>query len=316
MSSKLLSVKSSWPPLRRAIISYACLAVSYIILIFALPPNHIDMHMYNLSSDSYHILLFAITVPSILIWFVGFYSYAQLQCYVRSLAGSPEEQDFKRLANGVRWLVWSLPVSALVNIILNSIANTHIGFYSAAIIISNYVALILPLIGFSLISSAAHGLLSRAQTRLTLSSARFIILVFVVLGVLYCYFTFRHFNLSSFGSLDNPYHLPVWLMVLTVAIPYLYAWFVGLLASYELMHFSNQVTGVLYRQALRLLAGGTIAVVISSIGSQYSSSVSPHVGYFVLNHRLLFSYLFRVIAGAGYVLIAFGVSRLHRIEAI
>jgi hypothetical protein len=105
-------------------------------------------------------------------------------------------------------------------------------------------------------------------------------------------------------------------MVLTVVIPYLYAWFVGLLATYEIGSFSQQIRGLLYRQALRLLSGGLVSVIISSIAIQYLLSASPRHGFVVVDGRLLWINIFRIIGGIGYIMIAFGVSRLKRIEDI
>jgi hypothetical protein len=141
-------------------------------------------------------------------------------------------------------------------------------------------------------------------------------LVFVVGGVLYCYLTFRRFDPSSLGSTNNPYALPIWLMLLTVIIPYLYAWFVGLLAAYEITTYTKQVRGVLYKQALHLLVIGLLAVIIGSITLQYVSSVAPAAGHLTLNYRLLLITLFRVVDGIGFVLIAIGALRLRKIEEV
>jgi hypothetical protein len=134
--------------------------------------------------------------------------------------------------------------------------------------------------------------------------------------VLYCYLTFRQFNPGSLGSTHNPYFLPIWLLLLTVIIPYLYAWFVGLLAAYEITSYSQQVRGVLYKQALHLLVGGLVAVIAGSILLQYISSVDPSPGHLVLDYRLLLVVLFRIVIGIGFVLIAAGANRLKRIEEV
>src|SRR5205807_891103 len=98
--------------------------------------------------------------------------------------------------------------------------------------------------------------------------------------------------------------------------PYLYVWFVGLLAAYEITLFSRVTSGVLYRRALRLLAGGLIAVIVSAIAIQYLNGLLPSSGHVVLNYKLLLVWLCRIISGAGFVMITIGASRLKSIEEV
>jgi len=300
----------------RAMQRYVILALLYIVLIFVLPANSHAMQTYHLSGFEYRVLYLAVAVPSLVIWFVAFYGYARLQEYARVIKRAEEAPAFSQLARGCMWLAWSLPVSVLTAYVLDAIADQWSGFHAASVILANYTTLALPLIGFSIVGMASKELIGRMNTRLSPMNARGIMLFFVVGGVLYCYLTFRHLNPGSLGSAHNPYFLPIWLMLLTVIIPYLYAWFVGLLAAYEITTYSQQVRGVLYKQALRLLIGGLVAVIAGSILIQYVSSVDPSVGHFVLDYRLLLIVLFRIVTGIGFVLIAVGANRLKRIEEV
>jgi hypothetical protein len=313
---KIVRRDPTMSPFKAATLGYFALVAIFVLLIFTLPGSKTTMAYYHLAPASYHILYFLLTLPSMMVWAAAFYGYSKLQTYGQSINGTVEGDDFRLLGRGLAWLAWSLPVTALTSVVLNAVAAASPGFHPAAIIIANYVALLLPLIGFSIVSRGARGLTEHAKTRFSWTSAQWIILGFVAAGVLYCYLTFRHFNLSSLSSTNNPYHLPVWLMVLTVVIPYLYAWFVGLLATYEIGSFSQQIRGLLYRQALRLLSGGLVSVIISSIAIQYLLSASPRHGFVVVDGRLLWINIVRIIGGIGYIMIAFGVSRLKRIEDI
>lgn len=300
----------------RAMQRYAILAIVYVLLILVLPANSQAMHNYHLSALEYRILYFAIAIPSLLVWFAAFFGYAKLQEYADSIKRSPEAGAFEQLARGCMWLAWSLPIPALVGIVLNTVADHWSAFHAAAIIIINYTALAFPLIAFSIISMASRQLIKQAKVQLSVTNARGIMLFFVIGGVSYCYLTFRRFDPASLSSAHNPYYLPIWLMLLTVIIPYLYAWFIGLLATYEITSYSKQIRGVLYKQALHLLVGGLVAVIIGSILLQYVSSVEPTAGHLTLNYRLLLITVFRIVDGIGFVLIATGASRLKKIEEV
>jgi hypothetical protein len=300
----------------RALQHYTLLVIFYTVLVFLLPPNASTISTYHLSAASYRVAVFAVALPSLAVWLAAFIGYAKLRQYAYSIRKTPEGIYFDQLAEGCTWLAWSLPASTIIPSLLSALADSHPGFHASAIITSNYVSLLLPLIAFSVIANASRGLLSSVKVKLSLANARLIILVFLLLGVLYCFFTFRRFNLTSISDSSNPYFLPIWLMVITVTVPYLYAWFMGMLAAYEITLFSKHVRGVLYKRALVFLVCGLLAVILSSIALQYTSSVEPRVGHLVFNYKLALTSLFRVIGGGGFILLALGASRLKKIEEV
>jgi hypothetical protein len=217
---------------------------------------------------------------------------------------------------GCGWLAWSLPVSALLMLVLSAAADQWPSLYSAAVIISNYVNMALSVIAFSIIGGASRGLVNQAKLKFSLGSVRSIIVLFLIAGVTYCYLTFRHFDLTSLNSTHNSYYLAIWLMVISVMIPYLYAWFSGLLAAYEIDLFSKRADGVLYRQALRLLVIGLLTIIISFVALQYMNSLHPGIGPLSLNYQTVLTLIFRIIGGAGFILLALGALRLKKIEEV
>jgi hypothetical protein len=294
----------------------AGLVLVYVLLILLLPASHATIRAYHLSTLEYHTILFAVTLPSMLAWLAAFFGYAKLRQYVYSIRKTPEGAYFDKLATGCAWLAWSLPLAAILSLLLSGLANQWPSFYPTSIILSNYLNLLFPLIAFSIIGIASRGLVNQSKLKFSLTSVRVIMVLFLIVGVLYCYLTFKHFDLTSLGSTHNPYFLPIWLMVLSVIIPYLYAWFVGLLAAYEITLFSQEADGVLYRQALRLLVLGLIVVIASSIALQYMSGIRPRVGHLIFGYQIVVTSIFRLIGGGGFVLLAMGASRLKKIEEV
>lgn len=304
------------PTTMRALQQAGLLAVIYVGLIFLLPASQATMKAYGISAFEYHIVLFAVTLPLILAWTAAFVGYAKLRQYVDLIIKTPEGAHFESLATGCKWLAWSLPLTAIFSLALNSIANQWPSFYHPSIIAGNYLTLLFAIVAFSIIGNSSRGLMKQGKLLLSLIGIRVIMLVFLIIGVLYCLLTFQHFDLTNLGATSNPYFLPIWLMVVSVVIPYLYSWFTGLLAAYEIILYSQHANGVLYRQALRLLAIGLVTIIVSSIALQYMSTVQPRVGHLVLSYKVVLSSLFRIIGGAGFVLLAIGAIRLKKIEEV
>jgi hypothetical protein len=290
--------------------------IVYIVLVFILPINKYSAHTYHLSGLEYRALLFAVVLPSIATWVAAFIGYLKLQQYVAIIRKSPEGADFALLNRGYAWLAWSLPIAAITNILLSGAVNAWPGLLKAAVILHNYTNLILPLVAFTIMGSATRAMVNRTKLGFTSASIRGIMFIFLTAGVIYCFLTFQQFDLSSLQSTDNPYFMPLWLMVLTIIIPSLYSWFIGLLAAYEIMLFSQRTEGVLYRSALRMLVAGLTLIIVSFVAVQFTTSVSPGIGRLVLGYRLVLTLIFRVIGGAGFILVALGANRLKTIEEI
>lgn len=288
----------------------------YVGLIFILPANKTVLSNYSLESFQYHILYLAVAFPYMLVWLAAFFAFARLQQYTNVLKETPEGVDFQYITKGIKYLAYGLPLVAIMSICLNSIGNNISELKAASIITVNYLSLVVPLIAYSSMRKGTHGLIERTKLRFSLNDMRTIVIALVFIGVGYCYFTFRKLNLESIGSADNPYYLPAWLMITTVIIPYLYAWFSGLLAAYELVIFGRQVQGVLYRQAVRWVASGMVAVVAGGIGLQYLRTVIPRTGHLSINTAVLFAFTAYTILIVGFILLIIGVSKLKKIEEV
>lgn len=296
--------------------AWIAVVLLYVFLIFLLPANRPTMEAHNLTPLGYRIVFLSLTLPSILTWLVAFWSYFKLYVYSNIIKESSEGAPFTMLTKGAAWLAWSLPLSAITGIILTGIANKWEVFRPAGIILGNYVNLLLPLIAFTIIGGASRRLISQAGLRLSDFSSRSIMLLFVLAGVSYSFLTFRWFDLTNASSTNNPFYMPLWLTLLTIIIPYLYTWFIGLLAAYELTLYSRNSKGLLYKKAVRYLSLGLVIVIVSSISLQYLTTASPRFGDITFDLRLLAAWVLRLLRCGGFVLITLGAVQLKKIEEV
>jgi hypothetical protein len=290
---------------------YGLFTATYLILSLALPVNPHTLEKVHLSIGEYHVYMFAIILPYVLIWFAAFYAYVTLRSYTRTISKSAEGPAFFQIAHGIQVMAWGLAIPAIISIILKGIAAGHSGFENTATIINNYIQLLVPLIAFTFISAGTRKLSDLVQTRPTLRSIRLFAFAFIIMGVYYCYLTLR----ARFTHGD-PYHLSITGTLLTIVVPYLFAWFMGLLATLELLMYATKIPGLLYKQALNLLAGGISLVIGSSIFIQYITVVMAYKSSFNLGFIIIVLYILLALEALGFVLIATGSKRLKRIEEI
>ena len=295
---------------------YAILTIIFFILIAIIPASQVAMTAYNLSPSEYRILLFVVELPLAAVWFAAFYGYGRLERYAGSIRKTTEGTAFGDMARGVKYLAWGLLVPTMISLILNGLANAHPGLHVPALITVNYLNVLFPIIAFGFIARGTHRIAVYQRLRPGLVSIQLMMAVFIVLGVVYCFLVGSHFDRSNDIVALNPYHLPLWMLVFTIIIPSLYAWFIGLFAVNEILMVARHVKGVLYRQALQLLSGGMGLVIAALIALQYLRSVIPRTGHLSLNAVLVAVYIIYMIAIAGFAMISIGAGRLQKIEEI
>jgi hypothetical protein len=112
------------------------------------------------------------------------------------------------------------------------------------------------------------------------------------------------------------YHMSIWLILTTLAAPYIFMWFTGLPATYELYRYSRKVRGIVYRKSWGLLAFGIGWLIVVSIGLQYLSTVTGRLGNLSIYWLLIIIYSLLLVLCIGFILIATGTRKLRKIEEV
>ena len=294
-----------------ALMWYAIVIIVGAVLALALPPNPNSLHVLHISAGEYRLAVFTLILPYALIWFSAFYAYDKLEQYALKLQSTREGEAFKKIADGLGILAWGLAIPTIIALVLTAIEGQAPGFRPTHIIIDNYVAVLVPLIGFTFIGNGTRILTEIVRARPTSVGIRILAATFITVGVFFAYFV-----LHNQGKDTNAYYLPQVLLLLTIVVPYLYAWLVGLLGAYELRLYSLRTKGVLYQKALVWLAAGITIVIIGSIIVQYLDGVFAGRDSVSLGSLLAIVYSLLVVQALGYSLIALGAKRLIKIEEV
>jgi len=253
-----------------------------------------------------------VAIPLVVVWSAAFYGYASLERYALAIRKTADGKAFTTIARGLRWLAWGLPISSIASNILSGIAHNHLSFGKFAVIISHYVTLIISIVAFTIINNGTTQLVAATQKRLSINTLRGVLIGYITLATAYCAGTIS----NVVHRHTNVYYLPVWLISFTIIAPYLYAWLMGLFASYEISFYRKQVSGVFYKRALNLISWGLGMAIISSIILQYISSSSNYLRRIDFNWRLLLAYFFLLAYAIGFILVALGANKLKKIEEI
>lgn len=287
--------------------------VAFVILYaasFMVPRSISTLQKLDLTPTEYRLISLTVLIPVVLIWFAAFYGYNKLRIYSEMIKDAPDGLHVKHLTTGIMILAFGLPLSALVSTASNLLIDYNQAFTTVGTVVKNYVSLVFPLIGFVFISRGARGLSIISKERPSYFSVNVLAAIVIAIGVTYCYL------ILTSPNLDTIYHLPDWLIVVTLVCPYLYTWYLGILAAYETHLYSRKAPGKLYRRTWNMLATGIGSIIIMQIAVQYISTATVQLSNLRLARLLFIVYVLLVLLSIGYILVATGAKRLQKIEEV
>lgn len=299
--------------------SYALFALGillYLLSVFMLPTNSVTQAMYDLSESQYEFLLFAIRIPIMGAWLVAFVSYIALRQYQQKLVNARESEAFTLITRGIGWFAWGYLIINLLRTMLYGLGREVEGFLPTALAIATYMNVLIALLAFKNISTGVHKLAQTTNVHLTSRQTQLAVLALTAFGVVCCVLVQSRLGSTDLMNTMNTYYLPNWAVWTTVVTPFLFAWFIGLIAALELMVLSRRTQGVIYRRGLALLALGIVAIVIAHVLLQYYRIIIPRTGSLSLGPSLAITYCMYTLGAIGSLLVINGARKLKKIEEV
>lgn len=300
---------------RTVLYAYLVAVVVYLGVTFLLPVDMQNAARYNLSATSLRLLSATVVVPLMLIWGAAFYGYAKLRRYSDTIKSSAEGQAVATTANGVMVLAVGLPITSIINKLLKFIGQSHTNLATGFTISTNYVSLLFPLIAFFLISVGVGRLTKLKNKRLPRRGVHSILILFSFISVGYVSLLV-HFAFSAVQGAGSVYKMPLWLVLTTLAVPYIYTWFVGIMAAYEMLVYNATLKGVIYRKSWSLVSVGLGLIITSQIVVQCTTSLSRQLSQLHIASLISIVYGLLFLMAAGYIVLAYGIRKLQRIEEV
>lgn len=290
---------------------FVAFGIAFTWLSLVSPEQRPVLAQSNLSQAQITVLILAVVFPYIGIWLTGVVGYIRLSMYARLIRGSKDGNDIKGLAAGILGVLLSLPLQSLFNTTSQVVATDDAGLGMLIRRVGTYVVIGLLLLSLHTLMKHTRVMASGARRRYV-SLPWFGVVTFLVLGEVYVYFVLTN-PLFENGQVSG--HLAPWVVINTIVLPRLLAWYWGLHAVWNLYQYARQVPGKLYRLAFNYLAVGLGVVTLTIILLQYLQAMSA-VTKLPIAGILVVVYCFLIVASAGFLLIARGGKELTKIEEV
>jgi hypothetical protein len=295
----------------RVFIVFIILAAIYTSLSLIAAPPKASLQHYHISSTTMRAIDSTVVLPIIAIWFVGLYGYQKLRSYSLYVQDNKEGKYLMEVTRGIMVLAWWLPISSTLTAALGLFARWHPWLLPTATIVGNYLSLLFPLVAFWFINRGSRKLSELSHERPNQMSIHVLSLLLIAGSVFYGYLV-----TNARDNLWTIYHMPLLAILLTLAIPYVFTWYLGALAASDLHIYTRRVKGLIYRKGWNQVALGIVWILATCIVLQYITAVSAKLGDMPLGWVLTLIYGILVTMAVGYILIALGANKLKRIEEV
>jgi hypothetical protein len=268
---------------------------------------------YHLGTVELMTLRLSIIIPIHLIWLLALSGAVALKNYATLIKGGRESSAISLIADGLLWTIGYLVVSSVASAATPFFANTS--QYDAIIIIRDHLAPLASLIAFVYIFRGSHLLREIGKFATWTRTTAWIMAAYAF----FAFFFVLQFSTSPVITSQTAGRTaatiaPHSILLFTMVVPFLIAWFLGILAIINITKYARHVKGVLYRQALRNLVVGISGIIAFAVVVQVISLAAKYLADLKLGPILAIVYLLLLLYGAGFLLVRSGAKKLGRLE--
>lgn len=301
----------------RTLVVYALLVVAeaaYVVLTWA-APNDPKQNVFGLTPTQLVLLQLAVIIPYLVTYYAGTRAAIDLERCGEVIPDLEGGIGFKTCGIGIAILVAGGLLSAILGTFRSFVVpNTAvaIGF----IIASNYLYVMTEMFATLFLFKGAGQLVgtggNRTRERDDLIMAG---ILSVIIAALYIPLVFSNPNrqVSVDATMAATYYLPDYVIVLSIILPNIIAWALGLLATLRIIRYAPIGRDRAQSRGIRRFVKGLWAVIYASILLQLLVSVgSDRLLALGLAPILMIVFLFIIVQIIGFVLLSFGSRQICR----
>jgi hypothetical protein len=293
---------------------YVLFIVASLIYIIATLVAPLTPNRFNLTTAGSHMLQIAIALPIVLIWAVAVYGAERFNSYSKSIRRHPDGRALDMIARGLTILVASYIGTSLFGRLRPWAFRD--GWLPTYTIVANYLAVVFALVAFGYMYRGSVQLRRLIKAKDKGAKTAVVAVTLTAISVLYLIVLLNYDYRGSTPDATkySSFYLPDWLILLTLALPYLIGWGLGIAAALNIGSYQRHVKGVIYQSALYRVIVGTLTVVVFSIVLQILIVFSTYFAKAGLADILLIVYLIILMYAAGFLIIASGTRKMTAIE--
>jgi len=233
--------------------------------------------------------------------------------YAVMIKGSKEATAIDLIANGLLLTLSYFLISTVFGALIPFYVKSP--GYDALVVIRDHIPAAISLGAYFLLYRGSDQLRKVANFETWTKGSAFIMFIFMIFAYIFV-LSFTKFQTPppNVGQATALTVLPLNVLLFTLILPFLLAWFLGILATINIFKFSNSVQGKLYRLALKDLIKGLWFVIVLSMLIQFLSLSYKYLLTLKLGALLTIIYVLLILYGVGFMFVRAGAKRLSMLE--
>lgn len=302
---------------KNILVLYVLLAAVYIFLILFTRPSNSLLTMFQLTSSQAKTLSLLLAIPFLSIWILALWAYSGMRSYADTIQRGNEGRAFDYLSRGLLVTVLFLPASNILSEITMNVQASHPSIFILILLGTSIITAVAILAAFAFTYLGSAQLLRFVQPP---PQSDFLLtsILFVALVGLYIILIIHPAGTRpmTYSVLTFPTYGSSLLYDITVILPRVIGWFIGILAVLNFYKFRTKVHGVFYRAAFQNVANGNAVIILGAIVFRWAQDLLARGGSTDLRLSLLLNYLVLIVYGIGFALLGNGAQQLHKIEKV
>jgi hypothetical protein len=220
------------------------------------------------------------------------------------------------MANGMLGLALWLPLVSILNNLTSYTYHVQPGAIAETVIAKNYLIVLVLSIAFLAIWQGTRRLV-RTLPHYNVSAwyETMYRVTFVGVCIIYAVLIVHEpYRAAAPKTGLSAFYLPDWLTAITIMLPYVCVWYMGLFSVRNITIYRKHVKGILYKEALKYLCIGLIVLIIAVLANRFIYILTSWFNGLAMKYVLAILYALLGLTGVGSVLIAQGAKKLRRIE--
>ncbi len=295
-------------------LSLSIISIVYIAVTLAAP---LTANRFNLTPNKTHLLQLTLLLPIVLIWWIAAYGAERFKLYTNHIKQHKDGRAFDKISTGLVILVASIILNGLFSV-LRGWADKD-GWLAAYTNLANHVAVIGPLIAYSFMYAGSADLKKQVRKKRPNSKDLLVVaLLMLAIAAIYLKFllSYKYLSTTPDPARYSSYYMSSTLVALTIALPYILGWFLGIKAAFNIIEYRRAVKGVVYKSMLLKLVIGILAVIGFYFIVQLLTLFSTFIARAGLGSILLVVYLLIISYSIGFLYIAAGAKQLSKIDRV
>jgi hypothetical protein len=288
-------------------------------IVTILAPGAEAVTRYGLTLFQTNLLRVTILLPYLLIWAASLYSVLHFHAYTKLIKISPEKKAFENITLGLMFLFAEVVLPAFVNLI-GAYFPDSFTIQKIVTVVRNDLTVLLYLFSFYFLWQASREFLKIFLQNSPAAKPKYEIvsIVTALLSVIFIFCVISNpYRTSSPTSLIKPtYYLNDLSIFITIVIPYIIVWLLGLLTIKNIRTFATEVQGVIYKKTFSATAKGLSIIISLVIALQFLSQATTFFGHAHISIILLIIYIIFFLIAGGYLYLAKAANALTSIEKI